>query len=157
VDGVGSAILPAIFSFFAPRCGARTYAAFSHVIHTFSAKSGRGVDTVQNEARRVQSGVAGTESSAPEITVNAPLRLLTRTELADALQVSPRTVDRMQADGEITPVVLRGYLVRFYLPDVVRQLMARALVSKRGCSRKLQAPNFNIQGRAPRRNGEVNH
>jgi excisionase family DNA binding protein len=75
----------------------------------------------------------------PEITITAPLRLLTRTELAEALRVSPRTVDRMQAEGEITPVMLRGYLVRFYLPDVVRQLMARALVSKRGCTRSLDA------------------
>jgi hypothetical protein len=78
------------------------------------------------------------ESRPPEITVSAPLRLLTRTELADALQVSPRTVDRMQADGDITPVVIRGYLVRFYLPDVVRQLMAGALISKRGCARKVE-------------------
>jgi excisionase family DNA binding protein len=79
------------------------------------------------------------DKPTPEFTVSAPLRLLTRTELAEALRVSPRTVDRMQAEGEITPVMLRGYLVRFYLPDVVRQLMARALVSKRGCARKLDA------------------
>jgi hypothetical protein len=65
------------------------------------------------------------------------LRLLTRT--AEALRVSPRTVDRVQAEGEITPVMLRGFLVRFYLPDAVRQLMARALVSKRGCTRSLDA------------------
>lgn len=78
-------------------------------------------------------------SGAAEITISAPLRLLTRAELAEALRVSSRTVDRMLADGEITPVMLRGYLVRFYLPDVVRQLMARALVSKRGCARSLDA------------------
>jgi hypothetical protein len=91
-----------------------------------------GVKQLQNAEREGQR-----ELPPPDITVSAPLRLLTRTELADALQVSPRTVDRMQADGEITPVVLRGYLVRFYLPDVVRQLMARALISKRGGVRKL--------------------
>ena len=79
------------------------------------------------------------EQPSPGITVSAPLRLLTRTELADALRVSPRTVDRMQAEGDITPVVIRGYIVRFYLPDVVRQLMARALISKRGCARKVDA------------------
>ena len=83
------------------------------------------------------SGVHDDPATSPEITVSAPLRLLTRTELADALRVSPRTVDRMMADGDITPVILRGYLVRFYLPDVVRQLMARALISKRGCARKV--------------------
>jgi excisionase family DNA binding protein len=43
---------------------------------------------------------------------------LTRAELALALKVSLRTVDWMLADGEITPVRLRGKMVRFYLPDV---------------------------------------
>ena len=72
-----------------------------------------------------------------ETSLDGSLRLLTREELAVALGVAVRTVDRMLADGEITPVILRGWLLRFYLPDVVRQLMARALVSKRGCARKL--------------------
>jgi hypothetical protein len=84
------------------------------------------------------AGSEASESRSPEITVSAPLRLLTRTELADALQVSPRTVDRLLADGDITPVKPTDYMVRFYLPDVVRQLMARALVSKRGCARNLK-------------------
>ena len=76
------------------------------------------------------------------------MRLLTRQELAVALKVSLRTVDRMVADGEITPVILRGYRFRFYLPEVVRQLMARALVSKRGCARRMggkETPRFKLQ------------
>ena len=83
-------------------------------------------------------GAISESSGRPELPMGAPLRLLTRTELAERLGVSSRTVDRMLADGEITPVILRTNLVRFYLPDVVRQLMARALVSKRGCARRLE-------------------
>jgi excisionase family DNA binding protein len=97
------------------------------------------VKQLQNVEGRIPNAEGEGAPASPEITITAPLRLLTRTELADALRVSPRTVDRMQAEGEITPVMLRGFLVRFYLPDVVRQLMARALVSKRGCARKLDA------------------
>jgi excisionase family DNA binding protein len=95
---------------------------------------------MRSEKREVRSanGERVEVPTPPGITITATLRLLTRTELAEALRVSPRTVDRMQAEGEITPVMLRGYLVRFYLPDVVRQLMARALVSKRGCARRLE-------------------
>ena len=48
--------------------------------------------------------------------------LLTRGGLAAALRVSVRTVDRMVAAGEIAPVRLRGWTVRFYLPDVVECL-----------------------------------
>ena len=93
----------------------------------------------QNSECGVLSGGHQSAKPSPEITIAAPLRLLTRTELADALRVSSRTVDRMLADREITPVILRSNLVRFYLPDVVRQLMARALISKRGCARNLDA------------------
>ncbi len=57
---------------------------------------------------------------------------LTREELAEVLKVSLRTVDRMLANGEITPVRVRTTLVRFYLPDVVRQLVATALTRKNG-------------------------
>ena len=60
--------------------------------------------------------------------------LLTREELAQALKVSVRTVDRMLADGEISPVRVRGVLVRFYLPDVVRELVATAMTRKNGRS-----------------------
>ena len=64
-------------------------------------------------------------------------RLLTRVELAKAIGVSLRTVDRMLKDREITPIVLQTRVVRFYLPDVVRQLVATALTSKRGCAHRL--------------------
>ena len=43
--------------------------------------------------------------------------LLTRAELALAQKVSVRTVDALVADQEITPVRLRGKLVRFIRPD----------------------------------------
>ena len=36
--------------------------------------------------------------------------------------MSVRKVDALDADEEITPVRLRGKLVRFFLPDVVREL-----------------------------------
>jgi hypothetical protein len=57
---------------------------------------------------------------------------LTREELAGVLQVSIRTVDAMVAAKEILTVRLRGIIVRFYLPDVVRALTATALTRKRG-------------------------
>ena len=52
-------------------------------------------------------------------------------------EVSLRMVDMMLADGEITPMRLRGKLVRFYLPDVLQELREKAKTSKRGCTRKL--------------------
>ncbi len=66
----------------------------------------------------------------------AGLRFLTREELADILQISVRTVDEMLAGDEIPCVRLRGVIVRFYLPDVVRTLTATALTSKRRCARR---------------------
>jgi hypothetical protein len=58
-------------------------------------------------------------------------------QLALELKVSLRMVDMMLADGEITPMRLRGKLVRFYLPDVLQELREKAKTSKRGCTRKL--------------------
>ena len=66
-----------------------------------------------------------------------PDRFLTRMELAEALKVSLRTVDMMLADGDVTPVRLRGKLVRFYLPDVLQVLTEKAKTSKRKVARKL--------------------
>lgn len=63
--------------------------------------------------------------------------LLTRQELAAALKASVSTVDRMLADEEITPVRLRGKLVRFYLPDVLAELRGKAETSKRGVTRRV--------------------
>lgn len=54
-------------------------------------------------------------------------RFLTRGDLAAVLKVSVRTVDEMVAAEQITPVRPGGVLVRFYLPDVVRELTARAV------------------------------
>jgi hypothetical protein len=65
--------------------------------------------------------------------------LLTRAQLAVELKVSLRLVNCMLADGEITPMRLRGKLVRFYLPDVLQELREKAKTSKRGCTRKLPA------------------
>jgi len=65
-------------------------------------------------------------------------RLLTREELAAALKVSLRTVDRMLAEGEITGVRVHRTVVRFYLPDVVRQLVATALTCKRARGAQLR-------------------
>ena len=48
--------------------------------------------------------------------------MLTRGDLAAALQVSLSTVDRMIAAGDIEPLRPGGALVRFYLPDVLESL-----------------------------------
>jgi hypothetical protein len=64
--------------------------------------------------------------------------LVTRAQLALELKVSLRMVDMMLADGEITPMRLRGKMVRFYLPDVLQELREKAKTSKRNCTRKLE-------------------
>ena len=58
--------------------------------------------------------------------IEAKGAVVTRRGLAAVLKVSVRTVDEMVAAEEITPLRVRG-LVRFYLPDVVRQLTAAAV------------------------------
>ena len=63
--------------------------------------------------------------------------LLTRSELATALKVSLRTIDRLLADKEITPIRIGSNLVRFHLPDVIAQLRSRAQTSKHPCTRSL--------------------
>jgi excisionase family DNA binding protein len=93
--------------------------------------------------KRLQNPEYGLENphdrgQAPEVTFAAPLRLLTREELADALRVSPRTIQEMVSGKEIPVVRIRG-AVRFYLPDVVRCLTASAVTSKRGCAHRLAA------------------
>jgi hypothetical protein len=52
-------------------------------------------------------------------------------------RVSLRTVDMMLADGDITPMRLRGKLVRFYLPDVLQELREKAKTSKRNVARRV--------------------
>ena len=71
-------------------------------------------------------------------SVNRQDTLLTREQLAVELKVSLRLVELMLADGEITPMRLRGKLVRFYLPDVLQELREKAKTSKRGCTRRVQ-------------------
>jgi hypothetical protein len=63
--------------------------------------------------------------------------LVTRARLALVLGVSLRTLDMMLADGDITPMRLRGKLVRFYLPDVLQELREKAKTSKRNVARKI--------------------
>ncbi len=57
--------------------------------------------------------------------------LLTKEELALALKVSVHTVDRMLSEEELQCIKLRGFLVRFYFPEVVRELLASAATRKR--------------------------
>ena len=56
---------------------------------------------------------------------------VTRHGLAAVLKCSVRTVDEMVAKEEITPMRPGGVLVRFYLPDVLRQLTAAAVAKAR--------------------------
>ena len=79
--------------------------------------------------------IEGTQETAG--MASQPDRFLTRAELALPLKVSLRTVDMMLANGDVTPVRLRGKLVRFYLPDVLQELREKAKTSKRNCTRKL--------------------
>ena len=55
-------------------------------------------------------------SAVPEEKLN------TRKEMAGMLQISVRLLDEMRAAGEVPFVLIRGRLVRFYWPDVLRKL-----------------------------------
>jgi excisionase family DNA binding protein len=99
----------------------------------------------EGPSRTGQQG-AGDETPSSEIKFTAPLRLLTRTELAQALRVAVRTIDEMLAADEI-PVVRVRNAVRFYLPDVVRSLTANAVMSKRGCAHRLAAEKRGVNER----------
>lgn len=68
---------------------------------------------------KLQAAQAGGPSPTAEAATAE--RLLTTEDVAVALKVSVRTVERMLHDGEITPVRLRG-LVRFRLEDVMAAL-----------------------------------
>jgi excisionase family DNA binding protein len=95
-----------------------------------AVRSQKPVGKPKAEALKAETGAERAGDASPA--------LLTTEELALALKVSLRTVERMLAEGEITAVRLRS-LVRFYLPDVVRQLVATALTRKRGPLKKPQA------------------
>ncbi len=58
--------------------------------------------------------------------------LLTKTQMAVALQVCPRTIDRMMARGEISYFKIGGRLVRFHIEEVLRRMRERALVAAEG-------------------------
>lgn len=69
----------------------------------------------------------GVKAEALKAEIEAKGAVVTRRGLAAVLKVSVRTVDEMVAKGEITPMRPGGVLVRFYLPDVVRELTAAAV------------------------------
>ena len=94
------------------------------------------MNRLQSANSRSQGENAEGLDPSPELNFAAPVRLLTRDELAAALRVSSRTVQEMVSAEEI-PVVRIRCAVRFYLPDVVRCLTANALISKRGCAHRL--------------------
>lgn len=48
-----------------------------------------------------------------------PDRLLTRQQLAQRWRVSPRTIIRMEQDGELSPVLIRGS-IRYVIEDIRR-------------------------------------
>ncbi len=77
---------------------------------------------------------------------NEPRLVLTREELAAALQVSVRTVDRMVTAGDIPVMDLGEDLVRFYLPDVLEALRS----GKRKFGRNLGQVNIQRREKAPR-------
>ena len=86
----------------------------------------------------------------PAAGAGGGVRFLTREELAEILRISIRTVDAMVAAEEVPCVRLRGAIVRFYLPDVVRHLTATLLTRKRGRkaeSRKLKEESEQMRGR----------
>src|SRR5712692_10386180 len=53
------------------------------------------------------------------------------------LHQGPKFTLYLLADGDITPVRLRGKLVRFYLPDVLQELREKANTSKRNVARRV--------------------
>ena len=70
------------------------------------------------------------DSTSGEANMSNMHRLLTATELADALGVSLSTVRRMTRDGQIPVVRLRG-AVRYDLEAVVREREAEAGTASR--------------------------
>ncbi len=63
-------------------------------------------------------------------------QFFTRKELAEALRISVSLLDVMVRSGELTCFRIRGYLVRFYFPDVVRDLKAASASGKRRVARQ---------------------
>src|ERR1041385_53023 len=88
-------------------------------------------------SQRIETTTTGTAIMNEVGSVGRQDVLLTRAELALALKGSVRTLDALVSDQEITPVRLRGKLVRFFLPDVMRELREKAQTSKRGVTRRV--------------------
>lgn len=97
-------------------------------------------DAGQLEWRRNLEAVGGGDGQA---------QFFTRQELAEALRVSVSLLDVMVRNGELTCLRIRGNLVRFYGPHVVRDLEAASASGKRRVARRrvegLKIPNSNLQ------------
>jgi len=102
--------------------------------------------SANSKSENRNSKSAAEAACSPQVAFAAPLRLLTKDEIAAALRVSPRTIQEMVSAEEIPVVRIRG-AVRFYLPDVVRTLTANAVTSKRGCAHRLAAGSEAVEAR----------
>jgi hypothetical protein len=101
-----------------------------------------------NEKRQTGTGLQD-HRTTDDRTAEDGRVLVSRLGLAVALDVSLRTVDRMLAAEEIVPVRLRGWSVRFYVPDVVLCLRNRNRKWGRGAQpEKLQEglPDYRTTG-----------
>jgi len=94
-------------------------------------KQGGGPD----ETLKAETGKTDSLSTLPfpssQSGEGTPVLFLTRGELAKALTISVSLVDLMVKREELTCLRLGGVLVRFYLPYVVRDLVAASADSKR--------------------------
>jgi len=78
----------------------------------------------------------GADNKAPGTPQSMVQKIKETKMTTGVLMVSVSTVDRMLADGEITPIRLRGKLVRFHPADVLAELREKAQASKHACTRK---------------------
>jgi len=89
------------------------------------------------EERGMKTGTALTPGCAP-LSLTRGYNQVTPSGVSVCVaQLALRMVDMMLADGEITPMRLRGKLVRFYLPDVLQELREKAKTPKRNVARRL--------------------
>jgi excisionase family DNA binding protein len=89
------------------------------------------LEQLREEVRRaVRAGVDDALASRPEGPQEAPQRLVDKRSLAQALAVSPATIDRLCRDGRI-PFVRVGDVRRFD-PLAVRQALGEAKASAPG-------------------------
>jgi hypothetical protein len=89
------------------------------------------------EERGIKTGTALTPGCAP-LSLTRGYNQVTPNGVSVCVpQVSLRMVDMMLADGKITPMRLRGKLVRFYFPDVLQESREKAKTSKRNVARRV--------------------